>query len=226
MKKFFIVVSLLSIASQGFAYDDGEHMEVSAPNECCQIPQELVMLTGWVGASSMGGAATLKEAALKAAAKKAAQQKSKKQEKKEEEQQEENEFQQFTENNPGALSVLFHEIGLTLRQLLANGLDYKVKIKDADGNETTIEDCQPSGPWNPDKHTCTKEKFELFIDPTDGAARWAFTFAVVEAAYNPIHLESDAQGYYPKVVEMQSFTLVFDTEAELIEQLKQIAAAR
>lgn len=204
-------------------------MEVTAPNECCQtpLPGGLGLLVGWVGASgASAGSATLKDAALKAAAKKAAEQKSKKEKDKEEQEQEESQFQQFTQNNPNALAVLFHEIGVTIRFLFGTGYNYEAKTKDSDGNEVSIKDCQPSGPLNPNKVTCTQQKFELFTDPTDGIERWAFTLAVVEAGYNPKHIEANAQGYYPKVVDGQSITVVFETEADLIQQLKEIAAAR
>ncbi|HYX38368.1 MAG TPA: hypothetical protein VE954_35140 [Oligoflexus sp.] len=126
--------------------------------------------------------------------------------------------------------MLFHELGLTIRHLFGTGYDYEVKTEDGEGNKAEIRDCQPSGSLNPNKVDCTQQKFELFTDPTDGVERWAFTYAVVVGKYNPQHYYSEksgySNGYYAEVVDGQSITVVFETEADLISQLTKVAAAR
>ncbi|WP_141733160.1 hypothetical protein [Oligoflexus tunisiensis] len=224
MRKLIFVSALsMSIGSVAIAHEE-EHMEVTAPNECCTtpLPGGLGMLAGWVGASGPSGAASLKEAALKAAITKAAKQKSKKEEKKE---AEKNEYDKATDGKSNNDS-LYRELGLTFRQLFDNGGRLKVKqtVEHPDGRKETleIEDCVPSGPLNPKELNCTMQKFELFTDPTDGVERWALTLAVVEPAYNPKHYDANARGWYPKVIDDQTFTIVFETEADLFYQLDRI----
>ncbi|HYX38367.1 MAG TPA: hypothetical protein VE954_35135 [Oligoflexus sp.] len=112
MKKTMHCMSILALSLGSnicAAEEEGDHMVVTAPNECCDVmPAGLSILSGWVGASGAGAAsATLKAAALKAAEKKAAEQKTKKEKDKEDAKQEESEFQQFAQNNPGVFRCFF-----------------------------------------------------------------------------------------------------------------------
>lgn len=227
MKAKLLIATIFTsgfMASNAVAGDE-EHMEVTAPSECCQtyIPVSLGLLTGWVGASASAGPASLKDVALKASVDKAVKQKSKRDQKKEEEK---TEYDKATDNKSNNDS-LYREAGLTFRQLLDNGSKLKIRFTDEkpDGSKQTleIEDCTPSGPLNPNKVTCTQQTFEQFTDPTDGVEKWAFTMAVVEAAYNPKHYDANSRGWYPKVVDNQTFTLVFETEADLMWQLNKVA---
>jgi hypothetical protein len=229
--KRLIAASILSmsIAAPGLAGEE-EHMEVTAPNECCQapLPGGLGLIAGWTGASGVKGAgsASLKDAALKAEIKKSAEQKSKSQKAEEEKKQEQTEYDKFMQNNPSALAVFFRELGLSFRAMIYGGEVYKAEMKDENGNDVSIEDCRPGGPMNPNGVRCSEKKFELFVDPTDGREKWAFTFSVVEAKYNPRHYDANKNGYYPAVVNNKTISLVFETEADLIWQLQQVAAAR
>ncbi|WP_141731099.1 hypothetical protein [Oligoflexus tunisiensis] len=218
-----ITMSVLSISlsSSFLLAHEEEHMEVTAPNECCAapLPGGLGMLAGWVGASgAASGSASLKDVALKAAVEKAIKQKTKK-EKREEEKNEYDKATDGEQNN----DALYREVGKSWRDLFKSGGSYKLKYTNKNtGEELLIEDCEPSGPLNPKVHNCTMQKFELFTDPTDGVERWAFTLAVVEPAYNPKHYDANPSGWYPKVVDGQTFTIVFETEADLFWQLDRI----
>ena len=124
------------------------------------------------------------------------------------------------------MAVFVRELGLTLRAALEGGTNSTAEMQDENGNPVKIQECTPGGPLNPNAVKCTQQRFEPFIDPTDNLPRWAWTFSVVEAAYNPKHYEADSSGYYPKVVGNQTITLVFDTEADLITQVKALAAGK
>ncbi len=223
MRKSLLCMSLLtmSLGSNLHAEEEGEHMEVTAPNECCQtpLPGGLGLLAGWVGASGASGSASLRDVALKAAVEKAVKQKTKKEKKEEAEKNDHDKATDGVSNN----DVLYQEVGKSWRDLTKSGGTYKLHYKNAKtGEELRIEDCEPSGPLNPKVHNCTQQKFELFTDPTDGEVKWAFTLSVVEPAYNPKHYDANANGYYPKVVDDQTFTIVFQTEADLFWQLDRI----
>lgn len=43
-----------------------------------------------------------------------------------------------------------------------------------------------------------------------------------DQAYNPKHYDANARGWYPKVIDDQTFTIVFETEADLFYQLDRI----
>lgn len=227
MKNSMLSISLLalSLGSNLYAEEEGEHMEVTAPNECCQtpLPGGLGMLTGWVGASgASSGSASLKDTALKAAMQKAAKQKSKKQEKKEEQK---TQYDKATQAEGSALEAFINQLGAFFLQATDSGGVTYMKYKKGD-EEFEFKDCVPSGPLNPNKLTCTEEKLELFTDPTDGVEKWAYTLSEVEPKYNPKHYDAHPNGYYPSVVDNQTFTIVFQTQAELVWQIRQIAAAK
>jgi hypothetical protein len=200
-----------------------EHMEVTAPNECCQTPMPgtIGLVMGMVGAPTAAGGG-VREAALKMAVERAAKQKKKNKDKKEEEK---TEYDKVTDGT--ATDTAFREIGSTFRQLFENGEREKFKYskKNPDGSIEIMEyeNCVPSGPLNPSGIKCTEQKFELFTDPLDGMPKWAFTMSVIEAKYNPKHYDANARGFYPAVVGDQTFTLVFETEADLMWQLNKVA---
>jgi hypothetical protein len=227
MKKPLLCISLLamSLGSNLFAGDDTEYVDVSAPNECCQtpLPGSLGLLVGWVGASGASGSGTLRDTAVKAAMTKAIKEKSKKQEKKEEQK---NAYDKATTSEGGALEALINQIGALFLQATDNGGRTTLEYDGPNGEKLKFEDCVPSGPLNPNNLTCTEEKFERFIDPTDGVEKWAFTISVIEPKYNPKHYDANASGYYPAVVGGQTFSLVFETKEDLSWQLQQIAAAK
>jgi hypothetical protein len=106
--------------------------------------------------------------------------------------------------------------------MLDNGSSFEAHTKDADGSEVHIRDCVPSGPLNPNKHTCTQQKVERFIDPTDGVERYVWSFAVVEGKYNPKHYYADKDGYHAEVVDKQVVYLIFDFGDDMSWQLGQV----
>ncbi len=224
MKKL-IVLALISFASQGFAEEEGEHMEVTAPNECCAgLPQGLSILSGWVGATgASAGTASLKDASLKAAMNKAIKDKSKAKEKKEEDK---NQYEKATSSEGGALEAFIKEVGALSRQAFDNGGVETFKYTNGKGETIEYKDCVPSGPLNPNKLTCTEEKIELFTDPTDGAERWLYSVKVVEFKYNPQHYYAYPNGYYASVVDNQWITVVFENESDLAFQIRRIAGAQ
>jgi len=226
MKKKFTtlaIVSVLATIPQVFAGDE-EYVEVTAPNECCQTPMPgtLGLLMGMVGAPTGTGSGSVRDVALKAAMNKALKEKNKKQKKEEEK----NDYDKATDGKSDT-STLYQEIGSSWRDLMSTGSKERLKYSktNPDGSSETVEyeNCVPSGPLNPKVLNCTEQKFELFTDPTDGAERWAFTLSVIEAAYNPKHYYANKNGWYPKVVDDQIFTIVFETEADLLWQLNRIA---
>ncbi len=227
MKLICTVAFALSLCPTAFAGDE-EYMEVTAPDlSGAPLPSGLGLLAGFVGASGASGAATMKQVALKQAIKTVQETKSKKaEEKKDEQQQQENEFDKATNGNPGVLQTLIHEVGLTLRQLLDNGAVLEAETKDADGSTTTIKDCRPSGPLNPNKLPCTQQKLELFTDPTDGVERWVWSLAVVEGKYNPKHYYADADGYHAEVVDKQVIYIIFDNMEDFTWQFNQAFPAK
>ncbi len=125
-----------------------------------------------------------------------------------------------------ALEAFINQVGLLLHQAVDNGGSERLKYSNGKGETLEYEDCVPSGPLNPNKHTCTEEKIELFTDPTDGAERWLYSVAVVELKYNPKHYYAHSNGYYPSVVDNQWITIVFETESDLAFQIRRIAGAQ
>jgi hypothetical protein len=227
MKSNFLIVALMSssfLASSAFA--DEEYMEVTAPNECCQTPMPaglgLIMSMGGSAAASAASGG-LKQAAVDVAMKKAIKEKSKKQEKKEEQK---NAYEKATTSEGGALEALINQIGALFMQATDNGGKTTLKYEGPNGEKLEFEDCVPSGPLNPNKVTCTEQKFEIFVDPTDGMEKWAFSISVVEPKYNPKHYDADASGYYPAVVGGQTFSIVVESKDDLLWQLRRVAAAK
>ncbi len=175
-----------------------------------------------VGAPTAAGGGGVRDAALKLAMDKAAKQKKKSKDKKEEEK---TEYDKATDGTSS--DSAFREIGASFRQLFDSGEKEKLKYskKNPDGSDELMqyEHCVPGGLLNPRGIKCTEQKFELFTDPLDNMPKWAFTMSVVEAKYNPKHYFANANGYYPAVVDDQTFTLVFETEADLLWQLNKVA---
>jgi hypothetical protein len=95
-------------------------------------------------------------------------------------------------------------------------------MKDGSQENLEIKDCVPSGILNP-KNPCTQEKIERFTDPTDGVEKFVYTLAIVQADYNPKHIEAEASGYYAKVVDNQQIFVIFETIPDLIWQLEKIS---
>jgi len=56
--------------------------------------------------------------------------------------------------------------------------------------------------------------------------KWAFSISVVESKYNPKHYDADASGYYPAVVDGQTFSIVVESKDDLLWQLRRVAAAK
>ena len=224
MKKILALTALAFISTA--ALGDEEYMEVTAPNECCQPPMPaglglIMSMGGSVAVSAAAGG--LKQAAVDVAMKKAIKEKSKKQEKKEEQK---NAYEKATTSEGGALEALINQLGALFMQATENGGRTKLKYEGPNGEKLEFEDCVPSGPLNPNKLTCTEQKFEIFTDPTDGMEKWAFSISVVEPKYNPKHYDADASGYYPAVVDGQTFSIVVESKDDLLWQLRRVAAAR
>ncbi|HYX19175.1 MAG TPA: hypothetical protein VE944_33470 [Nostoc sp.] len=226
MKKFMILVAL-SIASEGFAEEEGEHMEVTAPSECCGVlPGGLGLVAGFAGASgASAGTASLTAASLKAATKRAAEQRARQEQQTREQQQ-----TQFSDaiqtKDPAKQSNVWDFLMNLTDNLLGGGQTSfsKSTTQNEDGTvtETETQNCQAGGPLNPNNVPCTQHKFELFTDPTDGVEKWAYTMAVIEPKYNPKHYYAEPSGYYASVIDDQSFTIVFESKEELLSQLRQI----
>jgi hypothetical protein len=222
MKSSFLIVALMSssfLASSAFA--DEEYVEVTAPNECCQTPMPgtLALIMGMTGAPAAASGGTVKDAALKMAVDRIAKQKKKAQQKKE---AEKTELDKASESESAA-TALVKEVGASFRDILSAGEreKFKYKARRPDGSiseEFEYENCVPGGPANPNAIKCTEEKFELFTD-LDGMEKWAFTISEIQAKYNPKNYYANSRGYYPAVVDSQTFTIVFESEADLVWQL-------
>lgn len=226
MRKLIIFATISVVAPQVSA--DEEYMEVAAPNECCQTPMPgtLGLIASMAGAPSASIAAGgLKAAATKYALERAAKQREARQKSKEKAEQQ-SQYDDATTQGKG--DTVAKELGATARQALDSGSSFYMKYKRYDPEtknvieELEIKDCQPSGILNP-KTPCTQQKYEIFFDPNDGVEKWALTLAIVEPAYNPRHYEADKSGFYPKVVDGQSFTIVFESIADLEYQIRQIS---
>jgi hypothetical protein len=220
MKKMMLFAVISATATQAFAGDE-EYMEVTAPNECCQTPMPgtLGLIMGMTGAPAATAGGTVKDAALKMALDRVAKQKKKAQEKKE---AEKTELDKAAESQSAA-TALVKEVGATFRDIMSVGEreKFKYKARRPDGSiseEFEYEHCVPGGPANPNAIKCTEEKFEQFTD-LDGMEKWAFTISEIQSKYNPKHYYANSRGYYPEVVDSQTFTVVFESEADLVWQL-------
>lgn len=222
MKLRLLTAALISssfLASSAFA--DEEYVEVTAPNECCQTPMPgtLGLIAGMTGAPAAASGGSVKDAALKMAVDRVAKQKKKAQEKKE---AEKTELDKASESESAATAIV-KEVGASFRDIMSAGERERFKYtkRNPDGSiseEFEYENCVPGGPANPNGIKCTEKKFEQFTD-LDGMEKWAFTISVIQAKYNPKHYYANSRGYHPEVVDSQTFTIVFESEADLVWQL-------
>lgn len=204
MKSTFLIAALFTssfLASNAFAGDD-EHMEVTAPNECCAaLPSGLGMLTGWGPTSSSGmGAVTLAAAATRAnktTVKKAREKKAK-------------QPPEQTPKTPGIFDRIISQLSITFQ--------IKVDVYKDGKPVGSLQACQGAasgGVENP----CEIVKREQFIDPTDGMEKFVTTIAVVNPVYNPKHVDADSSGWYPQIVTGQALYIIHQTDSEFYFEL-------